>query len=132
MQHYEVKKCLTCKAFTNHVEVDTTNGKAFQCETCGSFFEDVTQETYLQVIYHNRTNHCLVHQKVFSLDKCVKSFNLWHRSNSGQIVLRGSDKGYDPSWSENQIYVSTAYWNRSDYLRDFAKFLRIQVYRKVD
>lgn len=39
-QKYEVKECSTCRDFTNHVEVDTPNGKAFQCEVCGTFFEE--------------------------------------------------------------------------------------------
>ena len=39
-QRYKVLECATCREMTNHVEVDTVSGKAFQCEICGTFFEE--------------------------------------------------------------------------------------------
>ena len=39
-QKYDVRECSTCGDFTNHVEVDTVAGKVWQCEICGTYWEE--------------------------------------------------------------------------------------------
>ena len=77
--------------------------------------------THLQVIWQKG----YVKFKEFPMSKAIKAFNLWYRKNDGQIVLRDTKDGYEPSFSNCHLSAhNTIYWDKSNYLRAFGEFLR--------
>ena len=81
--------------------------------------------TDLQVIWDIR---CLVKSQSFPVKQFRKAFELyWRKTNTlscrhgGQIVLRDTKDGYEPSFTSRRAEI---YWEKKDYLRSFGEFLR--------
>lgn len=81
--------------------------------------------TDLQVIWDKR---CLVQSQTFPLKQFRKAFELyWKKTNSlscrhgGQIILRNTKDGYEPSFTARR---AESYWEKKDYLRAFGEYLR--------
>ena len=81
--------------------------------------------TDLQVIWDIR---CLVKFQYFPVKQFRKAFELyWRKTNTlscrhgGQIVLRDTKDGYEPSFTSRRAEI---YWEKKDYLRSFGEFLR--------